>query len=159
MLDDGWFNRMLRHTCKQVPHVATEAPDTAITMEELHIAVKQGKKLKPLGYYGICHDFFQLAWETTKDDLLDVMNEMFIEGSLLDSQKHGIILCLPATHKPVHPQEYRPLTLMNAVYELLSRIVAIRLRPWINDLLHPSQHCGVRDNNTRGTICHTGSNS
>lgn len=90
MLDDGWFNRMLRHTCKQVPHVATEAPDTAITMEELHIAVKQGKKLKALGYYGICHDFFQLAWETTKDDLLDVMNHMFIEGSILDSQNMAL---------------------------------------------------------------------
>ena len=72
-----------------------------------------------------------------QNDLLDVMNQIFIEGSILDSQKHDIIVCLPKTHKPALPEEYRPLTWMNADYKLLSRIVTYRLR----------QHCGVRDNN------------
>jgi len=138
--------------CAHRKSVGPPATDTPITMEELHVAVKQGRKLKALGYDGICHDFFQLAWETTKHDLLDVMNQMFIEGSILDSQKHGIIVCLPKRHRLVHPKEYRPLTLMSADYKLLSRIIANRLRPWINDLLHPSQHFGVHDNNILGAL-------
>ena len=38
-------------------------------------------------------------------------------------------------------------TLLNADFKLLARIIANRIRLWINDLLHPSQHCGVQDNN------------
>jgi hypothetical protein len=95
---------------------------------------------------------FQLPWETIKDDLLDVMNQIFVEGSILDTQKHGIIVCLPKTNKPVQPEEYRPFTLLNAEYKLLSRIIANRLRSWMKDFLHPSQHCGIRDNNILGAI-------
>ena len=151
-VDADSIRRILRHSYSKMPHIANEALDTPITMKELHIAVKQGKKLKAPGYDGIRHDFFQLAWEITKVDLLDVMNQMFIDGSLLDTQKHGIIVCLPKTNRPVHPEEYRPLTLLNADYKLLSRLIANRLRPWMNELLHPSQHCGIRDNNILGAI-------
>ena len=35
---------------------------------------------------------------------------------------------------------------MNADYKLLSRIIANRLRPWTNDLLHLRQQCAVGDN-------------
>ena len=57
-VDDDSLNRILQHTRKTVPPLATEALDMPITMEELRIAVKQGKKLKAPGYDGICHDFF-----------------------------------------------------------------------------------------------------
>jgi len=49
------------------------------------------------------------------------------------------------------PEDFRPLTVLNADFKLLVRIIANRKRPWINDL-HPSQHCGVQDNNILGAI-------
>ena len=45
-----------------------------------------------------------------------------------------------------------PLTFLNADFKLLAWIIANRIRRWINDLLRPSQHCGVQDNNTLGAI-------
>jgi hypothetical protein len=54
--------------------------------------------------------------------------------------------------RPTQPEDYRPLTLLTADFKLLARIVANRIRPWINDFLHPSQHCGVQDNNILGAI-------
>jgi len=98
-VDADSIRRILRHSCSKMPHIANEALSTPITLEELHIAVTQGKKLKAPGYDGIFHEFFQLAWETTKVDLLDVMKQMFIDGSILDTQKHGIIVCLYACQK------------------------------------------------------------
>ena len=41
---------------------------------------------------------------------------------------------------------------MNSDFKLLSRIIANRLRPLLNDLLHPSQHCRVHHNNILGAI-------
>jgi hypothetical protein len=71
---------------------------------------------------------------------------MFVEGMTSDQQKHGVILCLPKTTRPTIPEDFRPITLMNADYELMTRIIANRLRPLLADLLQPSQHCGVPGN-------------
>jgi hypothetical protein len=83
---------------------------------------------------------------------LEIMNQMFMDEKLMDSQKHGIIVCLKKIPRPTRPEDNRPLTLLNADFKLLARIIANRIRPWIKDLLHPSQHCGVQDNNISGAI-------
>ena len=54
--------------------------------------------------------------------------------------------------RPTHPEDYRPLTLLNADFKFLARIIANRIRPCINDLLHASQLCGVQDSNILGVI-------
>jgi hypothetical protein len=98
------------------------------------------------------HDFFQLTGETNQYDMLAIMNQMFMDEKLMYSQKHGIIVSLKKIPLPTQPEDYRPLTLMNADFKILARIIANRIHPWINDLLHPSQHCGVQDNNISGAI-------
>jgi hypothetical protein len=44
------------------------------------------------------------------------------------------------------PTDFRPLSLLNAELKLLARIVANRLKRWINVILHPHQFCGAHDN-------------
>jgi methionyl-tRNA synthetase len=56
--------------------------------------VKQGKKQRAPGCDGISHDFFQLTWETTQYDMMEIMNQMFMDEKLVDSQKQDIIVCL-----------------------------------------------------------------
>jgi len=72
--------------------------------------VEQGKANKASGYDAICHDFYKLAWEIIKDDLLVVLHHMYTEGTILESQKQGIIVCVPKKHNPTRSEEYRPLT-------------------------------------------------
>jgi hypothetical protein len=50
------------------------------------------------------------------------------------------------------PQDYRALTLLNADFKLLSRVLANRLKKWTKDLSHSNQHCGVADNNIFGAL-------
>jgi len=111
-----------------------------------------GKKNKEPGCDGISHDFFQLTWETTQNDMLEIMNQIFMDEKPMDSQKHGLIVCMKIIPWPTQPEVYRPLTFLNTDFKLLGRIIANRIRPWINDLLHPSQHCGIQDNNILGGI-------
>ena len=47
-VDSGSVNRMLQRWKKHIPQEANDALDAAITMDELHIAVKQGKNTKHL---------------------------------------------------------------------------------------------------------------
>jgi len=75
--------------------------------------------------------------------MLEIVNQMYVEGKIADKQKHGMIVCIPKKPKLTHPEDYRPLTLLNADYKMMSRILAYRLSPWLTTL-HPSQHCGIR---------------
>jgi hypothetical protein len=138
---------MLRGIRRTIPAEANAALGTPITLEEPHAAVKQGKKLKAPGYDGICHEFFQETWHFTKYDLLNAINQMYMGDLILSSQTHGVMLYVPKIKRLTTPDDYRPLTLLNMDLKLLSRIIANRLRSWLDDTLRPSQHCGVGKNN------------
>jgi len=99
-VDSDSVNRMLQRSKKHIPQEVNDALDAAITMDELHIALKQGKNTKHPGCDGISHDFFQLTWETTQYDMLEIMNEMLMNEKLMDSQKHGTIICLKKIARP-----------------------------------------------------------
>ena len=81
-----------------------------------------------------------------KDDMLEIFQHMYTEGGIQPSQTHGLIVCLPKHDNPVTTDDYRPLTLLNSDYKILARLIANRIRPWINDILYPCQHCGIGDN-------------
>jgi hypothetical protein len=109
-------------------------------MDELFCAIKQGKPNKAPRRDGICLEFCKHKWETTKQDLLDIMNDMYREGKITYQQKYGIIVCIPKQGNPTCPEDYRPLSLLNTDYKLLTRIIANRLRIWMKDILHPAHH-------------------
>jgi hypothetical protein len=123
---------------------ANNALDAPVTMEELPLAVRSRQTLKTPGIEGICQEFFKLTWETMKH-LLEVLNQMHSNGTIMEQQKHGILVCLPKTPTPSRPEDYRPLTLLNEDFKLLARITN-QLRPWLVDRLQPSQHLGVQGN-------------
>jgi len=107
-----------------------------ITMEELRKAVNKGKRHKSTGPDGICYELFKQIWDVIKNDMLDIINNMYMEGAVSDAQKHGHIVCLLITVAPLSPENYRTLTILNTDYKLLTRIIANRLRSIIEDILH-----------------------
>jgi hypothetical protein len=141
------ITRMLRGVNTTIPAEANMTLQTPITVEELKTAVKQGKKQKAPCLDGICQEFFQSTWNAVQDDLLSIMNHMYMEEIKSPSQRHGILIYIPKTQRPATPKDYRPPTLMNTDMKLLSRIITNRTRPWMNVILHSSQHCGVQGNN------------
>jgi hypothetical protein len=60
----------------------------------------------------------------------------------LDQQKNGVIVCNPKTRSPTGPRDYRPITLLNTVYKIFTRILAGRVQSVFGNVLHPSQYCG-----------------
>jgi hypothetical protein len=118
-----------------------EAP---ITTDELRQEIKKGKRRKAPGMDGISQDFFREAWDVIHADMLTIIQTMHNEGVLMETQKLGMIVCIPKVPAPSIPEEYSFLTMLNADMKLLTRIVANRMNMWLPDILHPSQHCGIR---------------
>lgn len=66
--------------------------------------------------------------------------------TVTSQQKHGVIVCLPKPRGAQTPADYRPITLLNTDYKLLSRTITHLLRPVLEEQLQTSQFCGVPGN-------------
>jgi len=82
-------------------------------------------------------------WETMKDKLIETANQMYIDGMISDNQKHGLRLRVTKKLNPTRPEDFKYLTLAKADLNLMTRILANRINPWLTSILHPSQHCGM----------------
>ena len=115
---------------------AKELMDAPITMEDIEKAVKMGKSNKAPGIDGINSDFLKIMWQTIKQDIHSIMSEMFMNGTITDDQKKGILVCIQKRSDPRSMQDYRTLTLLNADYKLLTRLIANRIHQWITTALY-----------------------
>jgi hypothetical protein len=117
-----------------------------ITEDELLQALKKGGKNKAPGGDGMCLEFYTENWPVIKQDLLELMNHMFMERGISTTQKRGVIVCLPKGNDVDSPEGYRPISLLTTDYKLLARIMAARLSTGLQDILHGTQFCGVPGN-------------
>jgi hypothetical protein len=147
-----YMKRLMDCNMSTIPDTANIALEEPVTMEEIYQAIKTGKPHKAPGYDGICLEFLKKSWETIKEDLLQIVNEMYTGEFITEDQKFGIICCIPKKPHATHVEHYRPLTILNTDYKLLTRIIANRLRPWMQDLLQSSQHCGIMGNSVFDAI-------
>ena len=140
--DAACFHNLTANNTNTIDEEARDQLDHSISITELQDAVQRGKNKKSPGPDGICNEFYKLTWDYCKENILQIVNCMFTEGACTRQQKHGSIVCLPKSQYPITPEDYRPLTLLNTDYKLLTRIIARRLKTWTEDILHTHQYCG-----------------
>jgi hypothetical protein len=113
-----------------------------ITEDELWKAVSKGKSYKATGVDGIGLEFYRSKLDVIKTEFAQIISCMFLNDPLI-AQVNGHV-CTPKKPHPVRIKDYRPLTLLKADYKILARIIGNRLKPILQDLIHPRQHCGIQ---------------
>jgi hypothetical protein len=73
--------------------------------------------------------------------MLALFNQMYSDVIIRDQKKHGLVVCIQKKTAPTQPADYRPTTFLNTDFKILARIIPNRLRPILDELLYPSQHC------------------
>lgn len=46
---------------------------------------------------------------------------------------------IPKNENPTSPTEFRPISIANELYKIITRIITTRLKPLMSSLIHPSQ--------------------
>ena len=82
-VDEDCVQRMANTSKKTLPHAANTILDAPIAMEKLPLAVRNGKPHKAPEGDGNCQEFFKLTLETTKHDMLQVLNQMHSNGKIM----------------------------------------------------------------------------
>jgi hypothetical protein len=80
--DSDSLRRLLDNGHNTLPLEAAEAINKPITLGEVKCAVHKRKPNKAPGGDGISHDFYKTMWDTIKYELLEVINQMYVDDQI-----------------------------------------------------------------------------
>lgn len=111
-----------------------------ITVTECFDVLKNMKSHRSPGSDGFTVEFYLFFWNDLKYSLVRSFKNSYKDNILSDSQKLGIITCLP---KPGKQKEYmknwRPITLLNVDYKIISGVIANRMKKYLNNIISDCQ--------------------
>ena len=114
--------------------------DTEISMAELTNAQSKMKKGKTPGSNGFPIEFFRTFWLEISPFLLRAIKLSFNDGEKLPSHHEGIITLIPKKGKSPHAYKgWRPITLLNVDYKIVSTVISNRLKTVMTKLINPAQ--------------------
>ncbi|XP_028058428.1 uncharacterized protein LOC114262269 [Camellia sinensis] len=77
--------------------------------------------------------------EVIKEEMLNFMKEFHTNGGLTTRLNSTFITLIPKKNKAINLNEYRPISLVGAVYKLLSKVLATRLKRVLPTVIGDSQ--------------------
>ena len=111
-----------------------------LTKIELLEALKSMKRNKTPGCDGLPMGFYGTFWIKLQDTLFEVLIECQRKGELFISARRGMISLIPKKAKNSKlTKNWRPLTLLNMDYKILAKVLAKRMTPFMENLIHCSQ--------------------
>ncbi len=119
--------------------------DGFIKQHEVIQALRDMKNNKTPGLDGLPKEFYINTWEILGPTLTDVLNNCFLRGQLGDKMNMGNITLLFKKNDKSLLKNWRPISLLNVDYKIISKVLANRLRKILPDILHASQACGIPD--------------
>jgi hypothetical protein len=111
----------------------------AYSDEEIGNALFQIGPLKAPGKDGFPARFYQRHWGIFKEDITAAVKEFFRSGKMPEGINDTIIVLIPKKKNPVCLRDFRPISLCNVIYKVVSKCMVNRLRPLLQEIIAPNQ--------------------
>jgi hypothetical protein len=129
--------------CEQHPTLLNEDKDYCegvLTIDECTKAIKDMKNGKSPGCDGLTVDWYKFFWSDIKAFVLDSLNYAYIKGELSVDQRRGIITLIPKQGKSrIILKNWRPISLLNTDYKILTKGLASRLKKVLPSIIDHDQ--------------------
>ena len=128
-VDDTPIKEMIGNNENQLNDDEAQMLEGEITHEELTTALKNMKNSKSPGNDGFTAEFFKFFGVDLGKYILRSINYAYRNGLLSVTQKQVIITCLQKPNKARNVlKNWRPISLLNVIYKLMSSAIANRLK-------------------------------
>jgi hypothetical protein len=111
--------------------------------EEIGDALFQIGPLKAPGPDGMPGRFFQRNWAIMKAEVTKAVRDFFRNGILPDGVNDTVIVLIPKGPHPETLADFRPISLCNVVYKIISKCMVNRLRPHLDSMISETQSAFV----------------
>lgn len=151
-----YFQQLFTTDGQQVWDVALECVDARvsesmnselllpITIEDVKAAVFDLGALKAPGPDGFQGTFYQSFWEIVNSVVLNATKDFVEAGKLLQSMNKTHIILVPKVPNPELMTQFRPFSLCNFSYKILSKVLANRLKAILPLLISHNQAAFVQ---------------
>ena len=78
-------------------------------------------------------------------DITQVVLSCLNSGSILKSINHTFIILIPKVKNLERVSEFRPISLCNVIYKVVSKVIANRLKPLLNSIIFEAQSAFITD--------------
>jgi hypothetical protein len=113
------------------------------TEKEIGDALFQIGPLKAPGPDGFPARFFQRNWGVLKEEIISAVKEFFKSGVMPEGINETAIVLIPKVDEPEMISQFRPISLCNVIYKVLSKCLVNRLRPLLDDIISEAQSAFV----------------
>ena len=125
--------------------------------------LKEMKLNKSPGNDGLSTECYVLFWSVIGDIVIGALNESYTKGELSSSQKQAVITLIQKEGKdPLNIKNYRPISLLNVDYNILTKVLSARIKKVLNEIIKIDQVGYLKGRNIGEAIrliddmiCHT----
>ena len=96
---------------------------------------RNGAPVKALGPDGMPPVFYQTYWSDVGMDISQAILSCLHYGSILKSINHTFIALIPKVKNQERVSKFRPISLCNLIYKIVSKVIANRLKPLLNNII------------------------
>ena len=114
--------------------------ESEVTREECYNALKSMAKNKSPGSDGFTVEFYLHFWNMIAKYMIESFHYAFQSGTLSISQRQGVISLIPKKKKDLELlKNWRPVSLLNVDYKILTKVIALRLEKILPKIASSSQ--------------------
>lgn len=84
------------------------------------------------------------AWKWIGGDVTKIVQDFYDCGNIHPKLNETIIALIPKKSNPMIPQDFRPISLCNVIYKIISKSLANRLKVSLPDFIHETQQAFVQ---------------
>jgi hypothetical protein len=106
----------------QLTHEENIILTTKFSVDEVYEVISQLEHNKAPGPDGFPAGFYQPFWNVIKDDLMAMFSQLHEADLPLYKLNFGVITLLPKKENAVQIQQYRPICLLNMIFNFLLRL-------------------------------------
>jgi hypothetical protein len=133
------IQKITNHIPSLVTPEQNEALLCPITQAEVDLAVKEMPPGKAPSPDGFTTDFFHHCWDLIKEEVWLAVEESRTFGQVLFALNATFLTLIPKEEHVTHPRQFRPISLCNVIYKIITKVIATRLKPILPFIISKEQ--------------------